>query len=392
MTTVSAIRYPLARVTYGEEEIDAVLHCLRMGQTTMGPRVAAFEARFAQTLGAGHAVMVNSGSTADLLAAFLLGPPRRGRSGYLDEILVPAVTWPTQVWGCVLAGYRVRLVDTDPDTLQMDLRDLEAKISLRTAAIFPVHVLGNVGDMDALLGLARLHSLPVLEDCCEALGATWKGRHVGTLGRAGAFSFFFSHLLSTMEGGMVVAGSPSDTGDLRLWRNHGWARGEGDGDRFRFPTWGMNVRPMEVQGAFGLAQLEKLPSFLGARLLNYEWLAEATFRRYPEWLQGVSVLPGCLPAWHGFPLSVRPGVPLSKRDLCRYLENRGIETRPLIAGNLARQPAVLKHPRIIAGPLPGADQVDQHAFYLGLPSQEDRWGVGYVGECVRDFIEGGQRA
>jgi CDP-6-deoxy-D-xylo-4-hexulose-3-dehydrase len=398
MTTTKAkppfpgLRYPLASVTYGEEEIDAVLACLRMGQTTMGPHVAAFEARFAQAVGAGHAVMVNSGSTADMLAAFLLGPPKRGRSGYLDEVLVPAVTWPTQVWGCVLAGYRVRLVDTDPYTLQMDLHDLGAKLSRRTAAVFAVHVLGNVGDMDALTGLCRLHAVPLLEDCCEALGSTWRGRHVGTFGRAGAFSFFFSHLLSTMEGGMVVCPSPSDAGDLRLWRNHGWAPGADECDRFRFPTWGMNVRPTEVQGAFGIAQLHKTEGFIEHRRRNFGRLADATFRRYPDWLQGVSVLPWATPVWHGFPLSVRPDAPLSKRDLCRFLEGRGIATRPLIAGNLAKQPGVLTHERIVAGPLPGADAVDEHAFYIGLSSHEDEAGCAYVGQCFEDFFEGGRRA
>ena len=308
--TGGGMSYPLAHVTYGEEEINAVLHTLVAGRTTMGPRVADFERRFAGRVGAEYGVMVNSGSSADLLAACLLGPPRRGsRTVPMDEMLVPAVTWPTQVWGCVLAGYKVRLVDTDPDTLQVDLRDLEAKISHRTAAVFAVHVLGNVGDMDALTSLCRRHSLPLLEDCCEALGATWRGQHVGTFGRAGAFSFFFSHLLSTMEGGMVVCRSPADEAALRLWRNHGWERTPEE--PFRFPTWGMNLRPLEVQGAFGLVQLEKKARFLAARRRNHGALAAVTYERYPDWLQGVRVLPGASPAWHGFPLRVRPGTPLS---------------------------------------------------------------------------------
>lgn len=390
MTTAPAPpwRYPLAQVTYGEDEINAVLTTLVAGRTTMGPRVEEFESRFAGLVGAEHGVMVNSGSSADLLCAFLLGPPRRGRSGAMDEVLLPAVTWPTQVWGCVLAGYKVRLVDVDPDTLQMDLRDLEAKISRRTAAVFAVHVLGNVGDMDALTDLCRRHSLPLLEDCCEALGATWRGQHVGTFGRAGAFSFFFSHLLSTMEGGMVVCRSPADDASLRLWRNHGWDRTPG-AEPFRFPTWGMNLRPLEAQGAFGLVQLQKKARFLAARTVNHGALAAVTVERYPDWLRGVKVLPGCRPGWHGFPLRVHELAPVSKAQLCRHLEARGIETRPLIAGNLARQPGVLRHERVLAGPLPGADVVDEGAFYLGLPSRIDREAVEYVGAVFSEFFEGG---
>jgi CDP-6-deoxy-D-xylo-4-hexulose-3-dehydrase len=394
MTAVLAPpRYPLAQITYDDAEIEAVLTTLKAGRTTMGPLVAKFERDFAAKLDAEHAVMVNSGSTADLLAALTLGPPHRGRSGYLDEILVPAVTWPTQVWGCVLAGYRVRLVDTDPETLQLDVRDAEAKLSRRTAAIFPVHVLGNVGDMGALTWLADQHGVPLLEDCCEALGATWHGRSVGTFGRAAAFSFFFSHLLSTMEGGMVTCRSEADARLLRLRRSHGWEPQEGN--RFAFPTWGLNVRPMEVQGAFGLAQLPKVDRFLLTRRLNYAALAAVSHERYPQWLQGVKVLPGCEPAWHGFPLMVRHDVPGGRglRDaLCRYLEGRGVETRPLIAGNLARQPGVLKDERVIAGPLPGADLVDDHACYIGLSSLPDAEGVELVGSALRDFFEGGKRA
>jgi CDP-6-deoxy-D-xylo-4-hexulose-3-dehydrase len=192
-------RYPLARVSYGAEEIAAVVATLEAGRTTMGPRVAEFERRFASYIGAKHAVMVNSGSSADLLLALSLSAIER-----TGEIVVPAVTWPTQVWACVIAGLTVRLVDVDPETLQFDAADLEAKIGPKTTALFPAHILGNVGDMDRVVELAGAHDLVVLEDCCEALGAYWHDQHVGTLGDAGAFSFFFSHLLSTMEGGMVV--------------------------------------------------------------------------------------------------------------------------------------------------------------------------------------------
>jgi len=375
-----AIHYPLARVSYGRQEIAAVVETLQAGRTTCGTRVAEFEQRFAEYVGRDYAIMVNSGSSADLLIAFGLGRASEGH-----EVLLPAVTWPTQVWSCVMAGYIVRLVDVDPATLQMDMDDLERKIGPKTKAIFPVHVLGNVGDMTRLLDLADRHHLAVLEDCCEAMGARWDGQHVGTFGQTAAFSFFFSHLINTMEGGMVVCGSAAEDRQYRLWRAHGW---EPQQDHlFWFPTWGMNLRPTELQGAFGTVQMERIESFSAARQRNYDRLVANI--RGDGYLTGVHVLPDCDPSWHGFPLMVSADAPYTRDELCRYLNEHGIETRPIIAGNIARQPALNDEVRIHHDRrLPGADQVHEQGFYIGLSSFDDPEGCAYVGEIVGDFMRG----
>lgn len=380
MTAELAVtRYPLAHVTYGDEEIDAVITTLRSGRTTCGQRVAAFEQQFAAYVGRKHAIMVNSGSSADLLIAHGLGPANEG-----DEILVPAVTWPTQIWSCVMAGYTVRLVDVDPATLQMDADDLRRKINSRTRAVFLVHVLGNVGDVAALAPVMHPWPVAILEDCCEAMGSRWRGQHVGTFGRAAAFSFFFSHLLNTMEGGMVVTDIALDARDYRLWRAHGW---EPKADYpFWFPTWGLNVRPTELQGAFGNVQMTRLEVFMAARSRNYARLADATYKAWPQYLSGAKVLPECEPAWHGFPLLVASQSPFGKVELCRYLDDHGVETRPIIAGNFARQPIAQDHPRIIADDLPGADRIHNDGLYIGISSFDDPDGTAYVGEVVADFM------
>jgi len=372
-------RYPLAHVTYGELEIDAVVKTLRAGQTTCGPRVREFEHSFAAYVGRQHAVMVNSGSSADLLCAMGLGEPEPG-----DEILVSAVTWPTHIWSCVMAGYTVRLVDVDPHTLQMSTTDMDSKLNDHTRAVFLVHVLGNVGDLQALA--SRTHPWPVdiLEDCCEAMGARWNGRHVGTFGSAAAFSFFFSHLLNTMEGGMICTDSALSDRDYRLWRSHGW---EPKADYpFWFPTWGMNVRPTELQGAFGNVQLTRLDAFRATRARNYARLTAVTSDAWPQYLRGITVLPECEPAWHGFPLMVSPDAPFSKTELCRALDASGVETRPIVAGNFALQPVAKDHRKIIAGELPGADRVHADGFYIGLSSFDDPEGIAYVGEVMREFL------
>jgi CDP-6-deoxy-D-xylo-4-hexulose-3-dehydrase len=369
-------RYPLAYTTYDRREIQAVIEALGAGQTTCGPRVRRFESSFADYVGREHAIMVNSGSSADLLIAFGLGPATPG-----DEVLVPAVTWPTQVSSCLMAGYTVRLVDVDPETLQFDTMDLAAKINGCTRAIFPVHVLGAVGDMDTVMWLAG-EDLVVLEDCCEALGARWGGKHVGTFGQAAAFSFFFSHLINTMEGGMVVTDSKVDDRSYRLWRSHGWEPREDY--RFWFPTWGWNVRPTELQGAFGNVQMTRLEGFRLARQRNYDRLVAGIAG--DGYLSGVRVLPLCEPSWHGYPLRVSTMAPYTRNDLCHHLETHGIETRPIIAGNLAKQPAVQNDERVIAGELPGADLVHEQGFYLGLASFDDPEGTAYVSQIITDFV------
>lgn len=368
-------RYPLAHVSYGPEEIAAVVKCLNAGQTTCSHQVSAFENLFAQYIGRDHAIMVNSGSSADLLVAYGLGPATPG-----DEVLVPAVTWPTQVWACIQAGYRVRLVDVDPATLQFDLADLESKIQPWTRAVFPVHVLGNVGDMDGLGALAHEHGLYVIEDCCEALGTTWRGQQVGTFGQAAAFSFFFSHLINTMEGGAVVCSLPDEDRQYRLWRSHGW---EPKKDyRFWFPTWGMNVRPTELQGAFGVVQMGRLDEFKLARTRNFDRLAADISGP----LESPLVFPDCVPSWHGFPLMVSVDAGFSRDQLCAYLDANGVETRPIVAGNLCNQPGIQADKRVILSYLPGAEEVHKRGFYIGLASFDDPDGTAYVAEVVDQFL------
>jgi CDP-6-deoxy-D-xylo-4-hexulose-3-dehydrase len=227
----------------------------------------------------------------------------------------------------------------------------------------------------------------VVEDCCEAMGARWKGQHVGTFGTAGAFSFFFSHLINTMEGGMVVTDSPADDRLYRLWRSHGWEPKEDY--RFWFPTWGLNVRPTELQGAFGCVQMERLEGFRQARRCNAQLLAESTFLAHPDVLRGVSVLPDCEPSWHGFALMVARDAPFSRDVLCHYLDEHDVETRPIVAGNLARQPAVMNDERIICGSLLlGADAIHERGFYIGLQSHQDDAGTEYVAETVDAFVKG----
>lgn len=371
-------KYPLAHPNYGEDEIQAVVDTLRAGRTTCGPRVQEFERQFASYVGSKQAVMVNSGSSADLLVAFGLGEP-----DHRDEILIPAVTWPTQVWSCLTAGYKVRLIDVDPVTLQMNTNDLARNVSDKTRAVFLVHLLGCVGDIDLIKRIIKPYDIDIIEDCCESLGSRWRGQHVGTFGNASAFSFFFSHLLNTMEGGMVVTNS--DDKPYRLLRSHGW---EPQPDcRFWFPTWGFNLRPMEIQGAFGCTQMAKLKTFHAARHHNARLLTEIICTENSSWLRTAAVLPDCEPVFHGFPILTWDAT--LKAPLCSYLEQHGIETRPIVAGNLARQHAVtdMHSGRVMYGPLTGADVIHDCGFYIGVSSFNDDNGIAHVSDVLSSFYD-----
>jgi CDP-4-dehydro-6-deoxyglucose reductase, E1 len=372
--------YPLAMATYGVDEIVQAVDSLCNFRTTMWEKTKAFERAFAEYQGCADGVMVNSGSSADLLLAFLLTNPMAPLLERGDEILLPVVTWPTQIWSPMMAGLKVRLVDVDPATLNIDVDDLERKITPRTRALFLVHLLGNPCDMDRILALVEKHDLVILEDCCEAMGSTWNGVKVGNFGLGGTYSFFFAHHMMTMEGGMIACPDDATADQLRVLRAHGWLRNVEPGSydldgydvdpRYAFVNWGFNVRPTELQAGFGLHQLEKLPAFNQRR----EALAARFFELIDEtpWLARPEVHPQARPSWFALPVMVPPEAPFSRTELIAYLESEGVETRPIVTGNVTRHPVAELFADTFAGEFPGGDAVHAQGFYLGLsPMQAD---------------------
>lgn len=272
--------------TWGPEERDAVLRTLATGRTTMGEEVAAFEAEFAGYHGKRYAVMVNSGSSANLIAIASLfyrreRPLRRG-----DEVLVPAISWATTYHPLHQYGLKLRVVDVALDTLNMDVSLLEEARTSRTRAVMAVNILGNPAALSVLRSFCTRHGLYLIEDNCESLDAELNGRKTGTFGDIGTFSLFFSHHISTGEGGVVLTDDEEDYHLLRALRAHGWTRDlppesplferrEDDcAESYRFILPGYNVRPMEFQGAIGRVQLKKLPAFTAQRRRNMERFLE----------------------------------------------------------------------------------------------------------------------
>lgn len=375
---------PLAFNTFGDSEIAAAIEVLVTGPLTLSRRVEAFEHRFAEEHGVPDAVYVNSGSSANLLMLSTLARGIDGGSpaiGPGDEVIVPAVTWSTTIWPITQVGAVPVLVDVSPATLNMTVEAVEEAIGPRTKAIFATHLLGNPAPVEELRALAAVHGLTFFEDCCEALDAESGGRKVGTFGRMGSYSFYFSHHICTIEGGMVVVADPLDGETLRTLRAHGWSRNlsperraavetaHPDIDpRFLFVEPGFNLRPTELQAAIGLVQMERRAGFLEVRRrLGAEWAAARD--EHPNLFEPIEFAPGA--SHFAFPVLLRPDAPVSRADLMAFMESRGIETRPLVAGNLARQPGMARVDHRIAGDLTGADALHARAMYVGMPVTDD---------------------
>lgn len=386
--------YPLSMASYGIEEIMEALDSMCSFRTSMWEKTLQFERKFSAYQGCNDAVMVNSGSSADLLLCFMLTNPHRPLLKPGDEILVPVVTWPTQIWSAMMAGLKVRLVDVNPETLNICLDDLESRITPTTKAIFLVHLMGNPCDMERVQLLAEKHSLLVLEDCCESLGSEWNGRRVGNFGVGGTFSFFFSHHITTMEGGMITC-QDGEAADLcRLLRSHGWVRNidaapyhlsNYDIDpRYAFVNWGFNLRPTEIQAGFGLQQLSKLPAFNQKRAelakKFFSFIETTSFLSCPK------VHASAQPAWFALPLMLKHDAPFSKNEIANYFESEGVETRPIVSGNLGKHPVASLFKEFTENTFPGADTIHQRGFYIGLsPFQTDDC-MDRLFECFHRFL------
>ena len=378
--------YRLAADTIGEEELAAARAVLESGRLTMGANVQAFEHEFAAWTGAAHAIFVNSGSSANLITVDAMLRRSAGEAPWKagDEVLVPALAWPTTVWPLVQLGLMPVLVDVDATTLAIDLDSAAAALSPRTRGMFLIHVLGRAPDMDAYTAFCRRHGLALIEDICESLGAHHGGRHAGRFGGMGTFSCYFSHHISTIEGGFVVTDDPELRDDLSSLRAHGWSRDRSDraewqarypalDDRFIFVMGGYNVRATELQAAIGRVQLKKLDAMLVAR----EQLAarvHGLLERQVPWLELVGA--DCFPveaptrrerrhSWMTLPLRLRADAPTSVAAVKQRLESMGVETRSIIAGNLGSHPAAARLPLRFAPSLATCDRLLERGFMIG---------------------------
>jgi CDP-6-deoxy-D-xylo-4-hexulose-3-dehydrase len=325
-----------------------------------------------------------------------------------DEVITPAVGFPTTVAPIVQNGLIPVFVDCQIGTYNLDPEQLEPALSDRTRALFLAHTLGNPVDLEPVMAFARTHDLYVIEDACDALGSTYDGQAVGTFGDLATLSFYPAHHVTTGEGGAVLTGSRQSARIARSVRD--WGRDchcghdsppegacgrrfewqipgldEPYDHRYLYTEIGYNLKMTDVQAAIGLAQLDKLPRFVAARKRNFQQLYEG-LAPYEEFL----VLPAwderADPSWFAFPIFVRPGAPFTRRDLAGWLEERNVETRFLFAGNVVRQPGYRRVEHRVVGDLANSDLVMRSAFFVGVYPGLDEARIAYVLEAFADFF------
>ena len=369
-------KYPLATATWDEAEQEAMQAVIRSGMFTMGPRVAEFERQFASYIGSRYCLMVNSGSSANLLmvAALFYTKNSAIRLQRGDEVIVPAVSWSTTYFPLQQYGLKVKFLDIDLETLNFDLEQLKTAITDKTRAIFAVNLLGNPNDFAVIRQLIKGRNIVLMEDNCESLGAEFEDRKAGTFGVMGSFSTFFSHHISTMEGGLIVTDDEELHHILLCLRAHGWTRNlpkhnqvcgtkidDPFEESFRFVLPGYNLRPLEMEGALGIEQLKKLPSLITNRRQNGALLQEAMSNHPALMIQretGKS-------SWFGFSMVIRHGVEMTRTKLLNRLNELGIESRPIVAGNFAKNEVVKHFDAEVHGTLENADHIDRHGLFIG---------------------------
>ncbi|MFH0737370.1 MAG: DegT/DnrJ/EryC1/StrS family aminotransferase [Candidatus Micrarchaeota archaeon] len=366
---------PLMEPSFGPDEIMEAFDSMVNLQLTMGKKVRNFETLFSEYLSVKHSTMVNSGSSANLLAfSILANPTIAGRICPGDEVIVPAVTWSTSIFPIINVGAKPVLADVGEDYL-LDTEKMKELITPKTKAIMAVHLLGNVCDMSAITDLAEDHGLFVVEDTCEALGSEYGGKKAGNLSDISTFSFYFSHHITTGEGGMLCTNDFNFADLSKILRAHGYVRDSLRKDehisanptidpRFLFVNLGYNLRPMDIQAAFGIHQLAKLEGFVQKRIATARALA-SRLKRYEEYLILPKEKPQTRHSWFVFPITVRENAPFNKSDLVRHLESHGIETRPLVCGNFAEQPAISLFD-FDKGDLRTSKFIMTNSFYFGV--------------------------
>ena len=387
------MNYPLASDTWDEKELAAIMSVIGDGRYTMGPKVKQFENEFAERFGSKHAVMVNSGSSANLLmvAALCLHPRYALKPG--DEVIVPAVSWSTTFFPVTQYGLKLVFVDIDRDTLNIDVTKIAAAITSKTKAIFAVNLLGNSCDWVSLTEIAEENNIVLIEDNCESLGATYQGKMLGTMGLMGSFSFFFSHHMQTMEGGMILTDDTELDQYLRSLRAHGWIRdlpdencilnktGDPFEDSFKFVLPGYSVRPLEMSGAIGSVQLAKLDGMISRRRENAIVFKKAFEDSLTVQIQkeiGAS-------SWFGFSIVLKGQLEGRRKEVITKLREAGVETRPIVAGNFTKNPVINHIDAAIVGSLSAAEYIDENGFFIGNDSRNLADEIQMVADIIRNF-------
>ncbi len=390
---------------YDDAEIRKGVEAVLQYWLTAGPFANEFEATMKKYFGSRAAFLVNSGSSANLLMISTLCSPQV--DGHLvagDEVLTPAVTFPTTLTPIVQNGLVPVFVDCKPGEYDIDVSELENAISPRTKCIFAPHTVGIPCNMDVIMDVAKRHDLWVLEDGCDALGASWDGKMTGTFGAMSSISFYPAHHMTMGEGGMVIV---NDNGlrrtclSIRDWgrdcwcepgvsntcgKRFDWQLGQlprGYDHKYIYSNLGYNLKVTDIQAALGCAQFEKLPAFIEARRSNARYYLE-NLKQFEEHLILPTVPEKADPSWFGFPITLRDHI--DRRAFITFLEDRAIETRLVFGGNILMQPGFLNIPRRVHKSLDGTNVIMNKTLFIGIYPGLNQEMLDFVIESMGEFF------
>lgn len=393
-------KHLLHEATFDEKEVYEATKIMASTNVTMGKKVKKFEYEYSEKNSSKFSLMCNSGSSANLLMLSCLTSKMNKfdiKKG--DEVIVPSLSWSTTVWPIIQHGLIPVFVDCDPKTYNLDILKLRKSISKKTKAILLVHVYGNPCDMDEIIKICKKNKILLLEDCCEAMGAKYRNKKVGNFGILSSFSLYFSHHITSLEGGICCTNNKNIIENLRIQRAHGWSRETENktyfikkypklDPRFIFVDLGYNLRPTEVQGAIASIQLKKLEKIIKIRRSNY-----LKYNKYLKNIDGDKIFiqkesKYSSASWFGlaFTLNIKKYPKLKRVNIVKYFKLKNIESRPIIAGNIANHPVMKNYKYKVRSNLDNSNYIMKNGIALGLHQSMRNNDIKYVCEKLNYII------
>ena len=368
-------KYPLLENAFSNQDINSAIRVVKSRRLTMSKKTIEFEKKFSKFIKSNYCLMVNSGSSANLLAFFALtNPLKKNKLKVGDECLIPALCWSTSLWPIVQSGLVPKFIDVDLKTFSPNLDIIKKNFTKKTKAIMLINVLGNCSEIDKIRQFARKKKIYLVEDNCESLGSIYKGKNLGTFGDFSSFSFYYSHQLTSGEGGMVVCNNKFDYKILQSLRAHGWDREiSKKKNTFNFVNQGFNLRPLDISASIAISQLKRLKKMIKTRKYNRDMIIKY-LKKSPKWDDQFTFFESSKhlnPSWFSIPLLINKKYLNYKKNFLKRLEKNKIETRPIISGNFINQPAIKLHKfKFKKKNFKNSQEIEDRGFFIGLPTKK----------------------
>ena len=382
---IKKFKYPLLSDAFSKSDINCGLKVLSSKHITMSKITRNFEKQFAKKLGCKYALMTNSGSSANLLAvSAIINPLFKNKLKPGDEVLIPAVCWSTSLWPIIQNNLKPVFVDVELDTFNVSIKDLKKKITSKTKAFMCIHVLGTSANLSQIKKLTNKKNIILIEDTCESLGAKFNKKFLGTFGEFGTFSFYYSHQITSGEGGMIVCNNLNNYNIIKSLRSHGWSREttfhniykkkfKKLDDRFLFINSGYNLRPTDIQAAIAYNQFKRLDKFITTRDYNRKKIINKikNNKKWNNQFYFINHSKRIKPSWFGLPILINKKYSNKKKNFLNHLTQCGVENRPILSGNFTNQPAAklynLNKKKLVFA---NAQKVEDLGFFIGLHTQK----------------------